>query len=418
MPQCALERARPFHSADRRRAPLAITPREAFERRTGRVTGGQPRGAAMAGWGQPLEPPGHRLLLLHATRPGEVRCASAGHRWSPRPGGATAAPRRAIRGQSVRRAVSRRHPCRPPFRARRVLPLNSLYGGNSIAAWHRPTSTAKLRFDGNTRAHRRPADRRRKPGPRPAQHPERAGRRNARGRRPPRLRRRRRLGGVRRDAQSRRSRAAASGGHAATRTPLAGLRARARDARLPLRAVSRDRDGPEPAARRHRPAAGATRPTRLAHGELVRIDDAYEWRWADDDLARPLWPVIHEALTAPDGRPARSREGLRAMPVPLPRPEQEPQPAVVLDGRLRHRRQDGEVRGTPGVRPLGDRPVLAQQLEPVEVDAAVADGRIEIVCAPDAPHVARKTTRRNRVFAASRSTVPRSTPSTVTVARP
>ncbi len=33
----------------------------------------------------------------------------------------------------------------------------------------------------------------------------------------------------------------------------------------------------------------------LAHGELVRIDDAYEWRWADDDLARPLWPVIHEA---------------------------------------------------------------------------------------------------------------------------
>jgi len=34
----------------------------------------------------------------------------------------------------------------------------------------------------------------------------------------------------------------------------------------------------------------------LAHGALVRIGDAYEWRWADDDLGRPLWPVIHEAL--------------------------------------------------------------------------------------------------------------------------
>ena len=30
--------------------------------------------------------------------------------------------------------------------------------------------------------------------------------------------------------------------------------------------------------------------------QLVRIDDAYEWRWADDDLARPLWSVIHEAM--------------------------------------------------------------------------------------------------------------------------
>ena len=34
----------------------------------------------------------------------------------------------------------------------------------------------------------------------------------------------------------------------------------------------------------------------LAHAQLVRIDEAYEWRWADDDLARPLWPVVHAAL--------------------------------------------------------------------------------------------------------------------------
>ncbi len=35
----------------------------------------------------------------------------------------------------------------------------------------------------------------------------------------------------------------------------------------------------------------------LTHAELVRVEDAYEWRWTDDDLARPLWRVIHEALT-------------------------------------------------------------------------------------------------------------------------
>jgi predicted RNA-binding Zn ribbon-like protein len=34
----------------------------------------------------------------------------------------------------------------------------------------------------------------------------------------------------------------------------------------------------------------------LAHAELVRVGDAYEWRWSDDDLARPLWPVVHDAL--------------------------------------------------------------------------------------------------------------------------
>ena len=143
-----------------------------------------------------------------------------------------------------------------------------------------------------------------------------------------------------------------------------------------FRAIATGRNPPPAAiARLQRDEADA-----LAHGELVRIDDAYEWRWADDDLGRPLWPVIHEALAAPDGRRPGSRQGLREVPVPLPRPEQEPQPAVVLDGRLRHRRQDGEVRGAPGVRPIGDRPDLAEQLEAVEVDAAVADG-------PDRDHM-------------------------------
>jgi predicted RNA-binding Zn ribbon-like protein len=36
----------------------------------------------------------------------------------------------------------------------------------------------------------------------------------------------------------------------------------------------------------------------LAHGRLVPADGLYRWSWADDqDLGRPLWPIIHAALT-------------------------------------------------------------------------------------------------------------------------
>ena len=39
----------------------------------------------------------------------------------------------------------------------------------------------------------------------------------------------------------------------------------------------------------------------LAHATLVEGDGEYHWSWADDasnvDLARPLWQVIHAALT-------------------------------------------------------------------------------------------------------------------------
>jgi predicted RNA-binding Zn ribbon-like protein len=36
----------------------------------------------------------------------------------------------------------------------------------------------------------------------------------------------------------------------------------------------------------------------LAHGRLVLADGQYRWSWADDeDLGRPLWPIIHAALT-------------------------------------------------------------------------------------------------------------------------
>ena len=35
----------------------------------------------------------------------------------------------------------------------------------------------------------------------------------------------------------------------------------------------------------------------LAHGRLVRVDGQYGWSWhGDQDLNRPLWPIIHAAL--------------------------------------------------------------------------------------------------------------------------
>jgi predicted RNA-binding Zn ribbon-like protein len=36
----------------------------------------------------------------------------------------------------------------------------------------------------------------------------------------------------------------------------------------------------------------------LTHAELVAVDGAYTWDWAHDtELGRPLWPVIHAAVT-------------------------------------------------------------------------------------------------------------------------
>ena len=36
----------------------------------------------------------------------------------------------------------------------------------------------------------------------------------------------------------------------------------------------------------------------LSHGRLVPTDGHYGWNWAEDsDLSRPLWPIIHAAMT-------------------------------------------------------------------------------------------------------------------------
>ena len=122
----------------------------------------------------------------------------------------------------------------------------------------------------------------------------------------------------------------------------------------------------------------------LAHAELVR--DRRRLRVALGGRRPGPTAVAGDprGAAAPDRGPARSRQGLRDVPVPLPRPEQEPEPPVVLDGGLRHRRQDAQVRRAAGVRALGNRR-LAQQLEPVEVDAAVAERRGSGSCAARSP---------------------------------
>jgi predicted RNA-binding Zn ribbon-like protein len=73
---------------------------------------------------------------------------------------------------------------------------------------------------------------------------------------------------------------------------------RARETRAYLRdlfdAVARGTaPGQDHLSRLRRDAAEA-----YAHGRLVPADGQYRWSWdADEDLGRPLWPVIHAALT-------------------------------------------------------------------------------------------------------------------------
>jgi len=59
-------------------------------------------------------------------------------------------------------------------------------------------------------------------------------------------------------------------------------------------AVARGVPPPERAvARLQRDEADA-----LSHAEIVAADGGYAWSWShDEDMARPLWPIIHAALT-------------------------------------------------------------------------------------------------------------------------
>ena len=238
------------------------------------------------------------------------------------------------------------------------------------------------------------------------------------GRRAPRLRRRGRLGCVRRDARPRRGRAAAPAVTPPSRPPLARSTSACSRRAATCTSVSCDRERPEPPALGHRAAAarrGGGAGARGARPRRRRLRVALGGR-------RPGATAVAghpRRAAAPDGRPARSRQGLRDVPVPLPRPEQEPEPAVVLDGGLRHRRQDAQVRRAAGVRPLGELPgpSAAARSRRGSTRPSPSGADRDRVRARRRP-VARKTTRRKRAFAASRSTVPRITPSTGTAAWP
>ena len=85
----------------------------------------------------------------------------------------------------------------------------------------------------------------------------------------------------------------------------------------------------------------------LAHAVLVPADTGFEWAWADDDLARPLWPIAHAGVALLTSGPLDRVKACCWLPVPVHRREQEPEPALVRHGGLRNGRQDAEVRSPP-----------------------------------------------------------------------
>ena len=83
----------------------------------------------------------------------------------------------------------------------------------------------------------------------------------------------------------------------------------------------------------------------LSRARLVPAGDGYGWSWdGGEGLERPLWPVVHAAVATADRGPARPRQGVRLVSLPVRRREPQPQPPLVLDGRLRHAGQDARVR--------------------------------------------------------------------------
>ena len=172
----------------------------------------------------------------------------------------------------MRREGSARHPCRPPFSlAGRVLPLNHFTLVTAYRLASSP-STAKLRFDGNTRARRRPADRRRQAWPSTCS-TRRTGRPAERRRTTPSATTPTWSPGVCTSGSLGPEEAERLiGGHAGTRTAARAVFARVLETRGYLyelfgrsRPAGTRRPPPSPGCRRDEAEA-------LAHGELVRID--------------------------------------------------------------------------------------------------------------------------------------------------
>ena len=74
-------------------------------------------------------------------------------------------------------------------------------------------------------------------------------------------------------------------------------------------------------------------------------DNTLTWSWAHQPPAQcALWKNHRHRGRAVPPRPARPPQSMRRLPLPLSRRQQEQQPPVVLDGRLRQDRQDAPVR--------------------------------------------------------------------------
>ena len=110
------------------------------------------------------------------------------------------------------------------------------------------------------------------------------------------------------------------------------------------------------------PGSSGTRPTRWPTAVLSRRAAGFAWTWTDDRRPRAAAVAGHPCRAhAADRWATRPREGMRVLPVPVPRREQEPEPALVLDGRLRRRGQDAHVCRPARVRP--QRPGRLRQKE-------------------------------------------------------
>ena len=97
----------------------------------------------------------------------------------------------------------------------------------------------------------------------------------------------------------------------------------------------------EPLAQLDAAYAGAIR-----HARLQRVGPAhFEHTWDDSALERPLWPLAVFRRRPPAHRPARPPEGLRRLPLAVPRPQPQPQPALVHDEHLRRQREDAPLPG-------------------------------------------------------------------------
>ena len=157
-----------------------------------------------------------------------------------------------------------------------------------------------------------------------------------------------RRGPSRRRALARRRRALAD-----TVAPQAGAAAVRRAART-LRATLIDTftalRGRRPRRRLGRPAPVPGRCRR--HAELSPAARGFELRWDHADVpTRLLWPVAHAARGAARRPGPTASQALRGLPVAVPRPVQELQPALVRHERLRHPRQDPALRRPPRCAP-------------------------------------------------------------------